>query len=232
MKETSPQVKNLANFLFLILILFLSWWSGRYFKIDTEYFRGIFLKFPVVFSGLAFVLLYVVLSFFVWFVKDILKAVGALVFGAILSSLLVYTAEMINAVILFNLSHFLGRDFVKNQLKGNLAGLDERVSKFGFWGMFTLRIVPLLPFRFLDIAAGLTRISFREYYLACLLGSGLRIFWLQFILSAIGLGVFKDVNLVTEYFLSNPVILLFSLAYLVASIILGIFLRKKLFKPR
>ncbi|MDP2939445.1 MAG: VTT domain-containing protein [Candidatus Omnitrophota bacterium] len=225
MKEKSAS-KNLFNFLALILILFFSWLLGRYCKIDTNYLQSLLLKFPFVIAGILFIFLYVVLSFFIWFVKDIFKVVGAIIFGAYLSSALVFLAEIINAVILFNLSHFLGRHFVENQLKGSFANLDKKISKLGFFGVFVLRAVPLIPFRFLDIAAGLTRVSFKEYFLACALGSPLRIFWLQFILAAVGLSIFKDTNAMAEYFLNNKIIFVFSLIYLALAIILGVFIKK------
>lgn len=63
--------------------------------------------------------------------------------------------------------------------------------------------------------------------MASLVGSPLRIFWLQFILAAVGLSVFKDINVIIEYFLYNKIIFIFSLIYLFAAIIAGVFLKKK-----
>ena len=105
---------NLSSFVFLLLFLSLTWVLGKYFPSDVEYYKGLFSRFPLVVSGAIFVLFYVIVSFFVWIIKDILKVVGALLFGAYLSTFLIWVAEMINAALLFNLSRFLGRKFVEN----------------------------------------------------------------------------------------------------------------------
>ncbi len=230
MKEAKLAVNNSISFLTLLLILFFCWLLGRYFCIDTDRIRNFLLKFPLIYSAIAFVLLYVVITFFIWFSKDIFRVAGAVIFGAYLSTLLVYLAEMINAAALFNLSRFLGRGFVKSHLKGSFVDLDDRIYNVGFWGMFAIRIVPLVPFRFLDIAAGLTRVSFSEYFLISAIASPLRIFWLQFVLAAVGSSVFKDADLLTKYFLNNQNVFIFSLFYLIASIIVGIFLKRSVFK--
>lgn len=226
MKEAKPALNNLISFIALIAILLLTWVLGRYFRIDIGYLKSLLLKFPLIYSGIVFVLLYVVITFFVWFSKDIFRVAAAILFGAYLSTLLVYAAEMINAAILFNLSRFLGRDFVKNSLRGSFADLDERIPRFGFWGIFVLRVAPLVPFRFLDISAGLTRISFREYFLVSAVGSPVRIFWLQFILAAVGIGIFQDLNSVMEYFLANKIVFILSFIYLIVAIIVAIVIKK------
>lgn len=93
-----------------------------------------------------------------------------------------------------------------------------------------MRIAPLAPFRFLDISAGLTRISFREYFLVSAVGSPVRIFWLQFILAAVGVGIFQDINSVMGYFLANKTVFVFSLIYLIAAIVAALIIKKSVLK--
>jgi len=217
---------NRLGFLVLVLFFFLTWLLGKLLPVDWHYFKGFLSRFPIVYSGLIFIVLYVAVTFFVWLVKDVFKVIGAVLFGPIFSSLLIFVSEIINASILFNLSRVLGRDFVKDKLKGSFDKLDKNIVRFGFWGIFVLRIVPLVPYRFLDIAAGLTKISFSQYLLAVILGSPVRIFWLQFILSVLGEGVFKDPGLITDYFLQHPGVLIFSFFYAIASLVLAIFIRR------
>lgn len=225
-KNHAKKSNNVLRFAALILFLVLSWLTGVFFNIDLDYYKNILSRFPIIYSGIIFVGLYVGVSFFIWLAKDIFKIIGAVLFGAYLSSLFIFIAEILNASVLFHLSRFLGRDFVKSKLKGGWQNLDESISQSGFWGIFVLRIVPLVPYRFLDIAAGLTKISFSQYMLAVVLGSPLRIFWLQFILSVVGENVFKNPNLIIEYFHSHPAVLFFSFIYAVTSFILAIFIKK------
>src|SRR3989338_4040229 len=108
--------RNLTGFFLLILFFVATWILGRFFTIDINYYRHFLSRFPLWCSAIIFIVLYVLVSFFIWIAKDIFKAIGALLFGAYLSTFFVWLAEMINASILFNLARILGRDFVKNTL--------------------------------------------------------------------------------------------------------------------
>jgi uncharacterized membrane protein YdjX (TVP38/TMEM64 family) len=85
-----------------------------------------------------------------------------------------------------------------------------------------------VPYRFLDIVAGLTKISFTQYFVAALLGSPLRIFWLQFILTALGKSIFEGPMVILRYFYMHPAVLILSFLYAIASVIVGIFIRRYL----
>lgn len=228
MNPRSYSRQNFLGFLLLLVFFVITWVAGRFFAVDVESYRRFLLKFPLIYSAAIFVILYVLVSFFLWFTKDIFKVIGGLLFGAYLSTLLVWLAEMFNATILFNLARALGRDFVKGTLKGAGENLDKRIGRAGFWGIFSLRIIPLVPFRFLDVLAGLTGLRFRDYLLAAILGSPLRIFWLQYILSAVGEGIFKEPQMLSRYLLQNPFIFILSFGYFIAAVILAVILKKPL----
>lgn len=226
MNSNRQSKRNLSGFLFLILFFTVTWILGRFFTIDIDSYRKFLSRFPLIYSATVYIVLYVLISFFVWITKDIFKVVGALLFGPYLSTVFVWLAEMINATVLFNLARILGRDFVKNTLKVKSENWDKRIQRFGFWGIFSLRIIPLVPFRFLDVLAGLTSIRFRDYLLAASLGSPLRIFWIQYILSAVGESIFKQPEVLTQYLLSNRFIFILSLVYFIGAIVLAMILRK------
>ncbi len=213
--------KSAIKFLLLIAILALSWMLGRHYSFDIDHFRELLLRFPLVWSGLIFVFLYVAVTFFAWFSKDLFKLLGAVVFGAYLSSLFIWIAEIFNATILFHLSYFLGRDFVERSLPGKLKNFDQKLASAGFGGIFLLRIVPLVPFRFLDMAAGLTRVRFRQYLLAVIFGSPLRIFWVQYIITGVGKAFFKDPRVLIEYFTVNKFFYFLSLIYVIVAIVVA-----------
>jgi uncharacterized membrane protein YdjX (TVP38/TMEM64 family) len=217
--------KSSIKFLVLIAVLVLSWLLGRYYSFDTDRFNELLLRFPLFWSGLIFVFLYVAVTFFAWFSKDLFKVLGAVLFGAYLSSFLIWIAEIFNATILFHLSYFLGRDFVERSLKGRMKRFDQKLASAGFGGIFLLRIVPLVPFRFLDVAVGLTKVRFRQYLLAVIFGSPLRIFWIQYILAGVGKAFFKDPGVLIEYFSANRFFYFLSLVYVIAAIVVAFKMR-------
>jgi uncharacterized membrane protein YdjX (TVP38/TMEM64 family) len=203
------------RFIFLVIAIFLLWFLGRFFNINIVSVRGYLGQFPIFYAGLIFVALYVAVTFFIWFSKDVFRFAAALLFGPYLSTLLVFICESINAAILFHFSRFLGRDYVRESLKGRLGNLDEKIGDLRFSWLFLFRAVPLIPFRFLDLAAGLTRMTFKKYFAAVVLGSPLRIFWLQYILAGVGRSVFGDPNALTQYLLNNKPAFIASLIYLI-----------------
>lgn len=101
------------------------------------------------------------------------------------------------------------------------------MAQANFAWLFIFRTVPLIPFRFMDLAAGLTKISLRNYLIISALGSFPRIFWLQYILAAIGKGIVTKPEAVINYLMLNRPAFIFTLVYLVLVIVVLIKLRLK-----
>lgn len=213
--------KAKIKFVALLVAIILLWYLGSLFHIKPQSLQKSLEKFPLVYSGIIFVLLYVVVTFFIWLSKDIFKIVGAVIFGATISTLFIWVAETANAFILFRLSRFLGRNFVENSLKGKFKDLDRKLTKVNFFWLFMFRAVPLVPFRFMDLALGLSKISFRKYLVVVILGSPLRIFWVQYIASCVGTGIFGSPAALAKYLMANKVLFNFSFIYLVLVILVA-----------
>ncbi len=216
------------RFILFLVFIALCWLLGRFFHIDEESVKSWLLKFPLSLSGLIFVVLYVVLTFFIWLSKDLLRIAGAYVFGAYWSTVFIWLAESVNAVILFYLSRALGRTFVETRLKGKYTHLDERLGTLTFADLFFLRAVVLIPFRFLDLACGLTKIPFKVYLAAVVLGSPIRIFFTQFFWVTLGSALFKDMDASTKYFGDHPPVALVVLVYACVTVWVMVRLKKVL----
>jgi len=206
--------KQEFGFLVLISGFFLIWYLGRYLHLDTDGLARPLRSIPLFYGALVYILLYVLVTFFIFFSKDIFWVVGAVLFGAYFSTLFISIAETINAFILFYLSRYLGRAYLSKSLKGKYKDLDRRLGRISFFWLFIFRAAPLIPYRFLDIALGLTRIHFRKYLAAVILGTPVKMFWIQYILAALGQAVLRDPKSLVGYFLYNRAILWFSLMYL------------------
>jgi uncharacterized membrane protein YdjX (TVP38/TMEM64 family) len=215
---------RLKFFIFIIAIA-LTWYLGRFFHIDIKGLEGSLGRFPILYSGLAFIALYVIVTFFIWFSKDIFRLAAAVLFGAYLSTLFVWAAETVNAFVLFYAARYLGRDFVAEKLGAGQKNLDEKLTRVNFFWLFLFRAVPLVPFRFLDLGGGLTKISFRRYLLAVVLGSPLRIFWVQYVLAGVGESVFTKPDALAAYLLANRVLFSFSLIYVLLVILVALRLK-------
>jgi uncharacterized membrane protein YdjX (TVP38/TMEM64 family) len=216
-----PHVRFALLLLFIIAFLFL----GRLVPIDKEAIDSFLKRVPLVYSSMAFTFLYVVGTFVVWYLKDPLKVVGAIVFGAYLSTLLIFIAEIINACIFFQISNSLGKDYVEESLKGRFKRFYERIDEMNIGWIFLLRAVPLIPYRVLDICFGLSKVPLKKYILIVILASLPRIFWVQFILA--GIKGFS-INAAIAYFNQNNIVFFLSLAYFVITLIVAFRIKRQL----
>ena len=89
------------------------------------------------------------------------------------------------------------------------------------------RFVPFIPLRFLDLAVGLTRISFRRYLLVVILASPLRIFWVQYILASVGRSFLKDPSVLVEFLVENQALLILSFVYALLIILVALKIKTK-----
>lgn len=206
----------------LVIAIFLIWYLQRFFPPDAQAIESFLKEIPSFYSGLVFILLYCIVTFFIWLSKDIFRFIAAVIFGPYFSTLLILIAEIINAFILFYFARSLGRSFVESALKERYDKLDERLGKANFLWLFLFRAVPLVPFRFLDLYCGLTRITFRRYLSAVILGSPLRIFWVQYILSGMGKSLFGNPYALVEFITRNRPVFIFSLIYLILVVVVAL----------
>lgn len=213
--------KFFANptFRFLLFIAFLIglWFLGKAFHLDLDKVHAWLAQYPLWISGVCFIVIYVGITTLLWIgTIDFFRTTAALLFGPYWSTLFVYIAEIFNACILFMISRKLGREFVEH--KFHLKGKDLEYTKgdSGFWWALALRMNPLVPFRFMDLGFGLTKLSFIKYFWVVVLGSPARIFWLQFILAGVGEALFKDKAALVNYLLAHSDVLMFSGIYFLA----------------
>jgi len=219
--------KNWQRALLLVLLLFLLIISSYYFKIDIEKLKAFLERFSLWKAAVIYIFIFVLITIFVTFAKDILKAIGAICFGAVLSSFCIWIAEIINATLFFYLARHLGRGFVEERLKGRAKLLDEKISSSGFKGILILRLVPLIPYRMLDLLVGLTSLTFIQYFMIVAIASPLRIFWVQYILAGVGVGIFKNPSALVDYMMANKLVFAWSFVYLILVIVIGFRLKFK-----
>jgi pyruvate/2-oxoglutarate dehydrogenase complex dihydrolipoamide dehydrogenase (E3) component/uncharacterized membrane protein YdjX (TVP38/TMEM64 family) len=96
-------------------------------------------------------------------------AAGA-IFGLLQATLLVSFASTIGATIAFLATRFLLRDWAQARFASRLRGINEGVRKEGAFYLFTLRLIPLVPFFVVNVAMGLTPIRTWTYYWVSQLG--------------------------------------------------------------
>jgi pyruvate/2-oxoglutarate dehydrogenase complex dihydrolipoamide dehydrogenase (E3) component/uncharacterized membrane protein YdjX (TVP38/TMEM64 family) len=100
----------------------------------------------------------------------ILTLAGGAVFGLGWGTLIVSFASSVGALLAFLAARFLLRDAVRARLAARMADIDRGLARDGAMYLFTLRLVPLVPFFVVNLAMGLTRMRGWTFYWVSQLG--------------------------------------------------------------
>ena len=96
-------------------------------------------------------------------------AAGA-IFGLAAGTVIVSFASSIGATLAFLVSRYVLRESVQARFGAKLAEVDKGIQKEGAFYLFTLRLVPLIPFFVINLALGLTRMRAATFYWVSQLG--------------------------------------------------------------
>lgn len=84
-------------------------------------------------------------------------------FGFWRALLLVSFASTIGATLAFLLSRYLFADAIQNRFGNHLSGFNEALRREGAFYLFTLRLIPAVPFFVINVVMGLTPIRVRTF---------------------------------------------------------------------
>ena len=94
----------------------------------------------------------------------LLTLAGGAVFGLLWGTLIVSFASSIGATLAFLAARFLFRDVVNARFGHQLKEIDAGIARDGAFYLFTLRLVPLIPFFVINLVMGLTALKTRTFY--------------------------------------------------------------------
>lgn len=94
---------------------------------------------------------------------------GAL-FGPIWGTVALTLGAFCGTTITFIVSRFFGGKLVDKFVKGKAAEFNEKLSKKGFIVLLPMRLIGFPPYEFVNYASGLSKISYKDYISATMLG--------------------------------------------------------------
>ena len=94
----------------------------------------------------------------------LLTLAGGAVFGLLWGTVVVSFASSLGATLAFLASRFVLRDWVRGRFGGRLKAIDEGLAKEGAFYLFTLRLLPVVPFFLINLALGLSAMRVRTFY--------------------------------------------------------------------
>ena len=124
---------------------------------------------PVLVFGIAF-LIYVAVTGLSLPGASVLTLLYGWYFDFFLGLILFSFASTMGATLAFLLSRFLFRDFIQNRFGDRLTSINQSLEREGPFFLFTLRLVPAIPFFVLNAVMGLTPIKTRTFWWVSQLG--------------------------------------------------------------
>lgn len=139
------------------------YFSLNYIKEQQSAFDALYQDNPTLILGGFFALYVLVTALSLPGAAIMTLAAGAL-FGFWIALGMVSFASSAGATLAFLASRFLFHDAVQSRFGERLKKLNEGVKKEGAFYLFTLRLVPVVPFFIINLVMGLTPIKARTFY--------------------------------------------------------------------
>jgi phospholipase D1/2 len=96
--------------------------------------------------------------------------VAVLAFGSLAGFFYSLAGAELSALLLYTVGQGMGRDLVRRYAGKRLNSVSKQLSRRGVLTIVTLRIVPVAPFVVINLVAGASHISFRDFALGTLVG--------------------------------------------------------------
>lgn len=131
----------------------------------TDYFRTHPIKTAVIFF-----FIYVAVTGLSLPGAGVLSVLAGAIFGLPLGVLIVLTAATIGATIAFWFSRYVFHDFIQNRFGDKLRAVNRGIRKDGAFYLFTVRLIPVLPFFIINLVMGLTPMRSAVFFVSSFLG--------------------------------------------------------------
>ncbi len=117
-----------------------------------------------------YLLVYVILVGLGLPVSGVLSVVAGLLFGLHFGLIIVLLAATCGALVSFLSSRYVFSDLIRKKYSTRVEHMEEKLKKNKFMYLLGMRLIPGIPFSLVNILAGLTSISTRDFILPTVLG--------------------------------------------------------------
>jgi uncharacterized membrane protein YdjX (TVP38/TMEM64 family) len=152
----------------LLVIAGLIWFSYGYLDLTPKMIQEKLLSLGFI-APFVFVVLFT-LRPLIFFPVTPVAIAGGLAFGAVEGSLACIIGSTSGAVLSFWISRKFGKGLRKFRDVSILEKLEEQMASRGFIYVFFVRLLPFVPYDVVSYASGISRIRFRDYFIATLIG--------------------------------------------------------------
>lgn len=162
-------IKKIAILAVLIIAIAAFYLNGGEQYLSLAFFKQLVADQPLK-AGLLFFLIYVGVTAASLPGAAIMTLIAGAVFGFSWGLLLVSFASSIGATLAFLISRSLLGDWVQSKFGDHLQTVNDGLEKEGGFYLFTLRLIPVIPFFVINLVFGLSRIKTWTFYWVSQLG--------------------------------------------------------------
>lgn len=165
--------KTRVKILMILAALVLLFLGSRFLNIDLSNISEEEFKARVESLGNWGPVIYIVVYLFrplILFPAGVLSATAGVIWGPIVGFFYLQIAANISSTAEFLFARYFGRELAEKHLKGKIQDIDEKIEKHGFLTVLLIRLIPNLPWDVQNLSLGLTKVRFRDYFIATLIG--------------------------------------------------------------
>ena len=159
---------SLLGLVVLVVALFIALDLGRflslsYLKDSQSSFTALFQAQPLT-VGVTYFAIYLLVAAMSLPGAAILTLAGGAIFGFWWGLLLVSFASCLGATVSFLAARFVLRETLEQRFAQRLADINRGIEKDGAFYLFTLRLIPVVPFFVINLVMGLTHMKTLTFY--------------------------------------------------------------------
>lgn len=100
----------------------------------------------------------------------VMTLAAGLAFGTVWGSVYSIIGADLGALVAFGAGRFLGKGFVNSMFSGRFGDTLDKIARNGFQIILYLRVFPIIPYNALNLLAGASPITFKDYFWASMIG--------------------------------------------------------------
>jgi len=168
-KRSWPWLKLVGiSAILAIIFLLLRFYNIDFSGITIELFKEKINSFGIL--GPVIYIVFYLIRPLILFPAGILSASAGVVWGPWKGLLIVLIAAYISATAEFMIARYFARDAVSRLIKGRMKGIDQAIEKRGFLTVLLIRLIPNVAWDIQNLGLGITKVKFRDYFFATLIG--------------------------------------------------------------
>lgn len=160
--------KRLWGLLLLAIMLLLALNFSHYLTLDNakaqQALLSDYISRHIIVAALIYFVSYIAITALSIPGAAVVTLLGAALFGFWFSLLLVSFASSIGATLAFLSSRYLLKDWVQNRFGDKLSIVNQGIARDGAFYLFSMRLIPVIPFFLINLLMGLSPITVSRYY--------------------------------------------------------------------